>query len=93
MNSFVAIIGIVLMTALSCTKELADATDLKKEKHTCTMKLVGSIVDYDVLNTKAEANATTWADGSVIYLKMESPLGTTNGEAVYNAVTEAWTIS
>ena len=93
LNSFVAIIGIVLMTALSCTKELADATDLKNEKHTCTMRLVGSFVDYDALNTKAETNTTSWVDGSTIYLRMSSPLGWTTGEAIYNAAKDVWTIS
>lgn len=93
MNSFVAIVGIVLMTALSCTKEPADSTDLKNEKHTCTMRLVGSFVDYDALNTKAETNTTSWADGSTIYLRMSSPLGWTTGEAIYNAAKDVWTIS
>lgn len=92
-KSFIAAIGTILMVAVSCNKELAETTDSNLEKHTCEMKLVGSLVNFDGTETKAEANTTTWVDGSVIYLRMASPLGTTTGEAVYNASTDVWTIS
>lgn len=92
-KSFIAAIGTILMTAVSCNKELAETTDSNLEKHTCEMKLVGSLVNFDGPETKAEANTTTWADGSVIYLRMASSLGTTTGEAVYNASTDVWTIN
>lgn len=92
-KSFIAAIGTILMTAVSCNKELAETTDSNLEKHTCEMKLVGSLVNFDDPATRADANATTWADGSVIYLRMASPLGYTTGEAVYNAKKDVWTIS
>lgn len=92
-KSFIAAIGTILMTAVSCNKELAETTDSNLEKHTCEMKLVGSLVNFDSPETRADANATTWADGSVIYLRMASPLGTTTGEAVYNSSNDVWTIS
>lgn len=92
-KSFIAAIGTILMVAVSCNKELAETTGSNLEKHTCEMKLVGSLVNFDGPETKAEANTTTWADGSVIYLRMASPLGSTTGEAVYNASTDVWTIS
>lgn len=90
---FIAAIGTILMTAVSCNKELAETTDSNLEKHTCEMKLVGSLVNFNGPETRADANATTWADGSVIYLRMASPLGTTTGEAVYNESKDVWTIS
>lgn len=90
---FIAAIGTILMTAVSCNKELAETTDSNLEKHTCEMKLVGSLVNFDGPETRADANATTWADGSVIYLRMNSPIGSTIGEATYNASADVWTIS
>ena len=92
-KSFFAAIGTILMVTVSCNKELAETTESNLEKHTCEMKLVGSLVNFDDPETKTEANATVWADGSVIYLRMNSPLGSTTGEAVYNANTDVWTIS
>lgn len=92
-KSFFATVGIVLMAAVSCTKDIAGTTDTKIEKHTCEMKFVGSLVNFDDPATKADASMTTWADGSVIYLRMASPLGATTGEAVYDATTDVWTIS
>lgn len=83
----------ILMVAVSCNKEFAETTDSNLEKHACEMKLVGSLVNFDDPATRADANATTWADGSVIYLRMASPLGYTTGEAVYNAKKDVWTIS
>ena len=83
-KSFLAAISTILLVAVSCNKEIADTTDPKLEKHTCEMKLIGSLVNYDGPETRADANTTTWADGSVIYLRMNSPLGSTTGEAVYN---------
>ena len=92
-KSFIAAMSTILMVAVSCNKELAETTDSNLEKHTCEMKLVGSLVNFDEPATRSSANATTWADGSVIYLRMASPLGSTTGEAVYNATTDVWTIS
>lgn len=92
-KTFFATIGIVLIAAVSCTKDIAGTADTKMEKHTCEMKFVGSLVNFDAPATKSEANTTTWADGSVIYLRMASPLGSTTGEAVYDATTDVWTIS
>ena len=92
-KSFLAAISTILLVAVSCNKEIADTTDPKLEKHTCEMKLVGSLVNFVDPETKAEANATIWADGSVIYLRMNSPLGSTTGEAVYNASKDVWTIN
>lgn len=90
---FFAVVGIVLMTAVSCTKDIDETIETNVEKHTCEMKLVGSLVNFDEPETRAGSNATTWADGSVIYLRMVSPLGSTTGEAVYSASKDVWTIS
>lgn len=92
-KSFMATISTILLVAVSCNKEIADTTDPKLEKHTCEMKLIGSLVNYDGPKTRAEATTTTWADGSIIYLRMNSPLGATTGEAIYNASKDVWTIS
>ena len=92
-KSFLAAISTILLVAVSCNKEITDTTDPKLEKHTCEMKLIGSLVNFDDPATKAETNTTTWADGSIIYLRMNSPLGATTGEAVYNAEKDVWTIS
>ena len=88
-----AVLTTILMTAVSCNKEIAETQTPLLEKHTCEMKLVGSLVNFDAPNTRADADATTWADGSIIYLRMNSPLGSTTGEAVYNASKDVWTIS
>lgn len=88
-----AVFTTILMTAVSCNKEIAETQNLLLEKHTCEMKLVGSLVNFDGPDTRADANTTTWADGSIIYLRMNSPLGSTTGEAVYNASKDVWTIS
>lgn len=88
-----AVFTTILMTAVSCNKEIAETQNPLLEKHTCEMKLVGSLVNFDGPDTRADANTTTWADGSIIYLRMNSPLGITTGEAVYNASKDVWTIS
>ena len=92
-KSFLVAISTILLVAVSCNKEIADTIDSKLEKHTCEMKLIGSLVNFDEPATKAAANTTTWKDGSIIYLRMNSPLGVTTGEAVYNAEKDIWTIS
>ena len=92
-KSFMATISTILLVAVSCNKEIADTTDPKLEMHTCEMKLIGSLVNFDGPETRAESNTATWTDGSIIYLRMNSPLGATTGEAVYNASKDVWTIS
>lgn len=89
---YFAVIGTIMLMTVSCSKDITESSDPTLVKHTCEMKLVGSLVNYDGLETKADANVT-WTDGSVIYLRMNSPLGATTGEAVYNAETDVWTIS
>lgn len=93
LKATLAVLTTIFMTAVSCNKEITDTTDPKLEKHTCEMKLIGSLVNFDGPDTRAEANTTIWADGSIIYLHMDSPLGVTTGEAVYNAEKNVWTIS
>lgn len=92
-KSFMAAISAILLVAVSCNKETTDTTDPKSEMHTCEMKLIGSLVNFDGPETRAEANTAIWTDGSIIYLRMNSPLGATTGEAVYNASKDVWTIS
>lgn len=92
-KSFMATISTILLVAVSCNKEIADTTDPKLEMHTCEMKLIGSLGNFDGPETRAEANTAAWTDGSIIYLRMSSPLGATTGEAVYNASKDVWTIS
>lgn len=96
MRKFVSIflIMLVCMTSIvSCTQEGIEPSDSNTEKHTCNMKLIGSIHHYDEVGTKAEASASIWADSSIIYLRMASPLGATTGEAIYDLETDVWTIS
>lgn len=83
----------VLLAAVSCNKDFEEITQPQLEKHTCEMKLEGSLVGYESNGTRAEASETTWEDGCVIYLRMESPMGITTGEAVYNASKDVWTLS
>ena len=84
---------VVLLATVSCNKDFDETIQPQLEKHTCEMKLVGNLVGYTGSDTRAEASETVWEDGSVIYLRMDSPMGITTGEAVYNAETEVWTIS
>ncbi|MEE0864077.1 MAG: SUMF1/EgtB/PvdO family nonheme iron enzyme [Alistipes sp.] len=84
---------VVLLATVSCNKDFEEITQPQLEKHTCEMKLEGSLVGYESNGTRAEASETTWEDGSVIYLRMESPMGITTGEAVYNASKDVWTLS
>lgn len=92
-KSFFMAIGVIALAAISCNKESADMADSKFDKHTCEMKLVGSLTEFDDIKTKSESDASEWKDGSIIYLRMASPLGITTGEAVYNSSTDVWTIS
>lgn len=85
--------AVAMLTAISCNKDVAEPNGVQADKHTCTMRLVGSLVEYDDANTRAGASETVWADGSVIYLRMNSPMGVTTGEAIYDADTDVWTIS
>lgn len=83
-------LALAVISLVSCTKEeiaTADANEL----HTCTMTLVGDAPSYDLV-TKA-GSTTTWADGSTIYLRMDSVNGMTTGTAVYNATKGSWTLS
>lgn len=92
-KSFFMAIGVIALAAISCNKESADMADSKFDKHTCEMKLVGSLTEFDDIKTKSGSDASEWKDGSIIYLRMDSPLGITTGEAVYNSSTDVWTIS
>lgn len=83
---------VVLLATVSCNKDFDESTQPQLEKHTCEMRLVGSLIGFES-ETRAEASETAWKDGSVIYLRMESPMGITTGEAVYNATKDVWTIS
>lgn len=92
-KSFFMAIVVIALAAISCNKESADMADSKFDKHTCEMKLVGSLTEFDYIKTKSGSDASEWKDGSIIYLRMDSPLGITTGEAVYNSSTDVWTIS
>lgn len=83
---------VVLLATVSCNKDFDESTQPQLEKHTCEMRLVGSLTGFES-ETRAEASETVWKDGSVIYLRMESPMGITTGEAVYDATKDVWTIS
>ena len=83
---------VVLLATVSCNKDFDESTQPKLEKHTCEMRLVGSLTGFES-ETRAEASETAWKDGSVIYLRMESPMGITTGEAIYDATKDVWTIS
>lgn len=85
---------VVIFTAISCNNDVFDEHDAHNiEKHTCTMRLVGTLTQFDEVATRATTSETVWADGSVIYLRMESPMGITTGEAMYDAESDVWTIS
>ena len=98
-----AALGTVLIAAMSCTKEIVQVIEPEQapevevegdaEMFTCKMKLVGSRANYDDPETKSEATDTTWADGSIIYLRMESPIGSTRGEAIYSQEDSLWTVN
>ena len=88
-----ATISTILVAAVSCTKAPLEATDTNAEKHTCEMRLVGSLIGFDEPVTKSGESASTWKDGSVVYLRMNSPMGSTSGEGVYNAEKDTWTLS
>lgn len=83
---------VVLLATVSCNKDFDETIQSPQEKHTCQMRLVGSLTGFES-ETRAEASETTWKDGSVIYLRMESPMGITTGEAIYDATKDVWTIS
>lgn len=90
---FLLVAAVAMLTAVSCSKDVVEPNDVQIEKHTCTMRLVSSLLEYDDAATRAGASETVWADGSVIYLRMNSPMGVTTGEAIYDADTDVWTIS
>ena len=90
---FYAAFLMAVMSAVSCTKDIVQTDEPGSEKHTCRMRLVGSLVNYDDADTKSEGQQGFWADGSVIYLRMDSPAGPTTGEAVYVAAEDIWNIS
>ena len=92
-KTFFITIGLISMVAISCNKVEDNPTNSELIKHTCEMKLMGSITDFDGPDTKAAASSTNWKDGSVIYLRMDSPLGITTGEAIYSSSKDTWTIS
>lgn len=92
-KTFFITIGLISMAAISCNKVEDNTTDPGLVKHTCEMRLVGSLMDFDSPDTKAAANGTNWKDGSVIYLRMDSPLGITTGEAIYSSSKDTWTVS
>ena len=83
---------VVLLATVSCNKDFDESTQPQLEKHTCEMRLVGSLTGFES-ETRAEASETAWEDDSVIYLRMESPMGITTGEAIYDATKDVWTIS
>lgn len=83
---------VVLLATVSCNKDFDETIQSPQEKHTCQMRLVGSLTGFES-ETRAEASETAWKDGSVIYLRMESPMGITTGEAIYDATKDVWTIS
>lgn len=93
---FLAALGTILMATVSCTKEFTETPEAEPVKNTCKMRLIGSRVNYDVA-TKADSDAetqdTTWADGSVIYLRMVSSIGVTAGEAIYDKKDDIWTVN
>ena len=93
LKSFFITIGLIALAVSSCNKENADLTDYKFDKHTCEMKLLGSLTEFDDIKTKSGSDASEWKDGSIIYLRMDSPLGITTGEAVYSSSNDVWTIS
>lgn len=90
-KSLFALVAILLAT-VSCNKDFDETIQSPQEKHTCQMRLVGSLTGFES-ETRAEVSETTWKDGSVIYLRMESPMGITTGEAIYDATKDVWTIS
>lgn len=90
-KSLFALVAILLAT-VSCNKDFDETIQSPQEKYTCQMRLVGSLTGFES-ETRAEASETTWEDGSVIYLRMDSPMGITTGEAIYDADIDVWTIS
>ena len=90
---FFAALGTILMTSVSCTKDTIETPETELAKQTCKMKLVGSLVNYDSTDTKAEGAESSWNDGSVIYLRMNSSIGSTLGEAIYDLESNLWTVN
>lgn len=90
-KSLFALVAVLLAT-VSCNKDFDESTQPQLEKHTCEMRLVGSLTGFES-ETRTEASETAWKDGSVIYLRMESSMGITTGEAIYDATKDVWTIS
>lgn len=90
---FLATLGAMLFVAASCTKNSIETPETELVQKTCTMKLVGSLSDFDTTDTKADGDESTWADGSIIYLRMDSDAGTTFGEATYDLASNLWTVN
>ena len=65
-KSFFMAIVVIALAAISCNKESADMADSKFDKHTCEMKLVGSLTEFDYIKTKSGSDASEWKDGSII---------------------------
>ena len=80
------------LSLICCTKESLNKEVSSDDFHTCQMRLVGSRGDFDQPQTKAPSSSN-WDDGSTIYLRLNSPMGTTLGTAVYKKSTDVWTVS
>ena len=50
---FLATLGAMLFVAASCTKNSIETPETELVQKTCTMKLVGSLSDFDTTDTKA----------------------------------------
>ena len=58
-KSLFALVAVLLAT-VSCNKDFEEITQPQLEKHTCEMKLEGSLIGYESNGTRAEASETTW---------------------------------
>lgn len=90
-STFFLTIIISALAVISCEKPSIDDCSDDRVK-TCEMKLIGDITYYDDVPTRA-ISESTWQDGSVIHLRMDSPMGVTLGEATYNSSKDIWTVN
>lgn len=93
-KSLFVLVAIFLATT-SCDRNVEERIQIPLDKYTCEMRLVGSLIEYEseTRSETPETPETKWEDGSIIYLRMESPMGVTLGEATYNAEKDVWAVS
>ena len=91
----VLVLCIILTLFTSCCNEETEI-EISSESgksicHTASMKLKGGVQPFD--DQKATRTDDTWANGARLYLRFYNGTTRVNGQAIYNADTDYWTVN